>query len=86
MCYNDRCGTLCFDGWNDKYASLVCAQLGFGQFGESSDFGPGTGTILMEINMCSLNDTFPDNCNHYGIGITVGCNHNEDIGIKCKGA
>ena len=86
VCYNGRCGALCFDGWNDNYAGLMCAQLGFGQLGKSADFSPGTGAILMEIAMCSPNITFPDSCIHYGIGITVKCNHHKEIGIKCKGA
>ena len=85
VCYGDRCGTVCFDGWDDKYASLVCDQLGFGPSGEAADFGPGTGTVLMEILMCSFNDTFPSSCSHYGLGITIGCDHSNDIGIKCKG-
>ena len=85
VCYNNRCGTICYDGWNNQYASLVCAQLGFGPLGEPADFRLGNGAILLEIVMCTLNDTFPFNCSHYGIGITVGCNHYKDIGIKCKG-
>ena len=84
VCYSDRCGTVCFDGWNDEYASLVCAQLGLGQSGEAADFGPGTGIILMEIVMCSSNNTFPEKCSHYGLTFTIGCYHSKDIGVKCK--
>ena len=87
VCYNNRCGTICYEGWNDKYASLVCSQLGFGPSGKSAYFGPGSGTILMEIINCTLNDAlpWPVKCDHYGVGITVGCDHYKDIGIKCKG-
>ena len=84
--YNGRWGTVCSDGgWNDKGASLVCAQLGFGPSGEAANFGPGAGTILMEIVKCSFNDTFPASCMRYGVGITVGCDHSNDIGVKCNG-
>ena len=83
--YNGRWGTVCNDGWNDNYASLVCAQLGFGSSGKLADFGPGTGTILLENVICSINDTILASCGHYGVGITVGCNHNNDVGVKCDG-
>ena len=76
---------MCNDGWNDKYASLVCAQMGLGSQGEVADFGPGTGSIFLEKVVCSLNDTVLANCGHYGVGVTVQCNHNDDVGLKCDG-
>ena len=75
---------MCNVGWNKRYASLMCAQLGFGLSGEMADFGPGTGSVLLEMVICSLNDAILANCGHYGVGITVHCNHNRDIGIKCN--
>ena len=84
--YSGRWGTVCSDGgWNNEYASLVCTQLGFGPSGESAYFGPGYGDVLLEIAECSLNHTFPVGCIHYGIGITVGCDHSKDVGVKCNG-
>ena len=83
--YNGRWGTVCNDGWNDNYASLVCAQLGFGSSGRLADFAPGYGSVLLEIVNCSLNHTFPDGCSHYGVGVTVGCDHSKDVGVKCNG-
>ena len=83
--YNGRWGTVCNDGWNDNYASLVCAQLGFGSSGRLADFGAGTGTILLEKVLCSINDTILASCGYYGVGITVRCNHNDDVGVKCDG-
>ena len=83
--YNGRWGTVCNDGWNDNYASLVCAQLGFGSSGGLADFGAGTGTILLEKVLCSINDIILASCGHYGVGITVRCNHNDDVGVKCDG-
>ena len=84
--YNGRWGTVCSnDGWNDKYASLVCAQLGFGPSGETANFEHGTGTLFLEIVQCSLNLTFPAGCSHYGVGVTRGCGHSKDVGVKCQG-
>ena len=83
--YNGRWGTVCAaNEWTDEYANLVCAQLRFAS-GESAKFGYGTGNVLLEILMCSINDTFPASCIHYGVGITVGCGHSEDVGVKCNG-
>ena len=84
--YSGSWGTVCSDGgWNNEYASLVCAQLGFGTSGESADFGPGYGNILLEIIECSLNHTFPASCSHYGIYVRLRCDHSKDIGVKCNG-
>ena len=84
--YNGRWGTVCTDNeWTDEYANLVCTQLGFAS-GESADFGYHKyRTRLLEILMCSINDTFPASCIHYGVGITGGCGHSKDVGVKCNG-
>ena len=83
--YSGRWGTVCTNNvWNDEYASLVCGQLGFGS-GEYVNFGRGYGTVLLELVTCSINNTFPTNCIHYGVGITVGCSHSQYIGLKCSG-
>ena len=76
---------MCNDGWNDKYASLVCAQMGLGSLGEIADFGAGTGSIFLERVICSLNDTVLASCGHYGVDVRVLCNHKDDVGLKCDG-
>ena len=83
--YNGRWGTVCNDGWNDNYASLVCAQLGFGSSGRLAEFGPGIGSVVLEKVLCSVNDTVLASCGHYGVGLTAQCNHNNDVGVKCNG-
>ena len=83
--YNGRWGTVCNDGWNDNYASLVCTQLGLGSSGSLAYFGAGTGSILLDKVICSVNDTVLASCGHYGVGITVECTHNDDVGVKCDG-
>ena len=64
---------------------LVCAQLGFRSSGRVTDFGAGTGSIFLENVLCSINDTILASCGHYGVGIILGCNHNDDVGVKCDG-
>ena len=85
MYYNGRWGTVCDDGWDDNYASLVCTQLGFGPSGELAYFGSGTENILLENVMCTTNDKVLASCGHYGVGITVRCGHSRDVGVKCHG-
>ena len=82
--YNGRWGTVCNDGWTDKYASLVCAQLGFGSSGKLTNFGPGRNNIFLDNVMCSMNNTILSSCGHYGLGITVRCGHSQDVGVKCN--
>ena len=82
--YSGRWGTVCNDGWTDKYASLVCAQLGFGSSGKVADFGAGTNSIFLENVMCSMNNTILSSCGHYGVGIIVRCDHSKDVGVKCN--
>ena len=85
MYYNGRWGTVCNDGWNDNYASLVCTQLGISLSGRLADFGPGIGSLILEKVLCSVNDTILASCGHYGVGLTAQCNHNDDVGVKCNG-
>ena len=76
---------MCSNRWDDQYASVVCTQLGFGPSGELADFGPGTRRVLLEIVKCSINDTVLASCGHYGVDVTVRCDHSKDIGVKCNG-
>ena len=76
---------MCNNLWNDKYASLVCVQLGYGSSGKLANFGAGSNSILLDNVMCFANDTVLAACGHYGVGITVGCDHSKDVGIKCYG-
>ena len=82
--YNGRWGTVCYDGLNDTFASLVCAQMKLGSSGEFAYFGTGTENILLEGVLCSPNTTVLASCGHYGVGITVLCNRYRVVGVKCN--
>ena len=83
--YNGKWGTVCNDGWDDRYASLVCTQLGYGSSGKLAYFGAGTGHVFLENVLCSTHDVVLANCGHYGVSITVACSHSQDVGVKCYG-
>ena len=81
--YNGRWGTVCNTGWDDYNTNVVCAQLGYQLSKTSEEFEAGTGHILLDNVLCSINDPTLASCGHYGVGITVDCDHSKDIGIKC---
>ena len=83
--YNGEWGTVCSNGWDDSDSSLVCRQLGFRSLTISREFEPGTGRILLDNVMCSSTDTVLAKCGHYGVGITINCDHSKDVAIKCHG-
>ena len=83
--YNGRWGTVCHNDWNDKLATLVCAQLGLSSSGSSADFAPGVGSISLSNIICSRNETVLAGCGHYGVGIILNCDHSKDVGVKCHG-
>ena len=83
--YRGIWGTVCNDGWNDKYASLVCVQLGLGSSGITVDFGAGTRNIFLEKVICSSKDRILASCGHFGVGLTAQCNQYDHVGIKCDG-
>ena len=88
--YNGEWGTVCDDGWDDTDAGVVCRQLGFGSSGtaiRSAGFGQGSGPIWLNFVTCTGNESILASCGHVGVGISRGCSHNEDAGVRCnKGA
>ena len=90
--YNGRWGSVCYYGWDEHDANIVCKQLGFTS-GELVNFGTRQSTdILLDNVMCSSNDTILASCSHYGVGIKVQCNYYSRYtyyytvaGVKCHG-
>ena len=86
--YNGRWGSVCYYGWDEHDANVVCKQLGF-KSAELAYFGTTTTAyILLENLTCSKNDTILANCGHYGVGIKAECNkysYNTVAAVKCFG-
>ena len=85
--YNGRWGSVCYYGWDELDANIVCKQLGFNS-GESVNFGTRLGSdILLDNVICSDNDTILASCGHNGFGIKMECanSYNTVGGVKCYG-
>ena len=87
--YNGRWGSVCYYGWDEHDANIVCKQLGFTS-AESVNFGTRQGSdILLDNIICSDNDTILASCGHCGVGIKIKCtnyhSHYTVAGVKCHG-
>ena len=85
--YNGEWGTVCDDGWHDTDAGVVCRQLGFGSSGTaigSAGFGQGSGSIWLDSVTCTGNESTLVSCGHLGVGVTGGCSHADDAGVRCN--
>ena len=86
--YNGRWGAVCYYGWDEHDANIVCKQLGF-KLAEVANFGlRPRADIILDYIICSINDTILASCGHYGVDISVNCNdgsRNTVAGIKCHG-
>ena len=81
--YSGEWGTVCDNEWDENKATMVCIQLGLGTTGKPHNFGPGTGSVLLDNIVCSEEDKIITSCGHYGVGITLICSHSQDVGVKC---
>ncbi|XP_078142976.1 scavenger receptor cysteine-rich domain-containing group B protein [Centroberyx gerrardi] len=85
--YNDSWGTVCDDNWDMVDANVVCRQLDCGlavAVGSSSQFGQGSGPILLDNVDCKGGETDLSQCGSQGWGIH-NCYHYEDVAVTCKG-
>ncbi|XP_056348337.1 LOW QUALITY PROTEIN: antigen WC1.1-like [Oenanthe melanoleuca] len=83
-------GSVCvFDfDWDDRWASVVCRQLGCGQVARASPyapFGQGTGRIWLQPVFCNGTENALEECPHFGWGRHF-CGHERDAGVTCTDA
>ncbi|XP_070700259.1 scavenger receptor cysteine-rich domain-containing group B protein [Pempheris klunzingeri] len=86
--YNDSWGTVCDDEWDMVDANVVCRQLDCGvavAVSSSSQFGQGTGPILLDNVDCRGSEADLSQCRNQGLGVH-NCYHYEDVGVTCREA
>ncbi|XP_072169528.1 scavenger receptor cysteine-rich domain-containing protein DMBT1-like [Diadema setosum] len=86
--YNGTWSTVCDDGWDLPDARVICSMLGYhgaARATASAEFGPGTGSILLDNVTCEGHEPNIFECHHNGYG-RHNCSHNEDAGVVCTSA
>ncbi|XP_071481643.1 lysyl oxidase homolog 2B-like [Diadema antillarum] len=80
-------GTVCDDGFSMTAANVVCRMVGYKKamqyFFGASEFGRGTGRILLDEISCLGTEKNLLACEHNPIGVN-DCSHSEDVGIRCS--
>ncbi|XP_040035549.2 scavenger receptor cysteine-rich domain-containing group B protein isoform X2 [Gasterosteus aculeatus] len=84
--YNNSWGTVCDDDWDMVDANVVCQQLSCGvaaAVGSSSQFGQGSGLILLDNVDCRGSEADLSQCRSLGWGVH-NCYHYEDVAVTCR--
>ncbi|XP_052776609.1 deleted in malignant brain tumors 1 protein-like isoform X2 [Mya arenaria] len=85
--HNETWGTVCGDGFDIKFAKVVCRQLEFDTVNvavrSSAYFGEGSDQIWLDDVTCQGNETMVDLCISSPWG-QHNCGHNEDVGVTCS--
>ncbi|TNN65025.1 Scavenger receptor cysteine-rich domain-containing group B protein [Liparis tanakae] len=84
--YNGSWGTVCDDDWDMVDANVVCRQLSCGMaaaVGSSSQFGQGSGLVLLDNVDCRGSEADLSQCGSLGWGVH-NCYHYEDVGVTCR--
>ncbi|CAB1353082.1 unnamed protein product [Coregonus sp. 'balchen'] len=84
--HNGTWGTVCDDDWDMVDANVVCRQLDCGlavAVGSISEYGQGSGPILLDNVDCKGGETDLGQCGSLGWGIH-NCYHYEDVSVTCK--
>ncbi|XP_074051461.1 lysyl oxidase homolog 2 [Macrotis lagotis] len=82
---NGEWGTICDDQWNLLSASVVCRELGFGSAKEAitgARLGQGIGSIHLNEIQCTGFEKSITDCK-FNVE-NLGCNHEEDAGVRCN--
>ncbi|XP_074141681.1 lysyl oxidase homolog 2 [Sminthopsis crassicaudata] len=82
---NGEWGTICDDQWNLVSASVVCRELGFGSAKEAitgARLGQGIGSIHLNEIQCTGFEKSITDCK-FNVE-NLGCNHEEDAGVRCN--
>ncbi|XP_025089775.1 neurotrypsin-like [Pomacea canaliculata] len=84
--YNGTWGTVCVDQFHSSVASVVCRMLGFigdtPSMYDSSSYGRGTLSVLLENVYCNGNERSIFDCTHSPVG-QRNCYYYEDVGVNC---
>uniref|UniRef100_A0A1X7TYN8 SRCR domain-containing protein n=1 Tax=Amphimedon queenslandica TaxID=400682 RepID=A0A1X7TYN8_AMPQE len=97
ICINRVWGTVCSRrdsirpwrySWDTLDSNVVCRQaghmeLGSVAYGTASEFGQGSGPILMSLTHCSGQESHLSNCSYSPL-IPSYCSHTYDVGVKCE--
>ncbi|XP_034149354.1 scavenger receptor cysteine-rich domain-containing group B protein [Esox lucius] len=84
--HNGTWGTVCDDDWDMVDANVVCRQLSCGvalACGSISEYGQGSGPILLDNVDCKGGETDLGQCASLGWGVH-NCYHYEDVSVSCK--
>ncbi|XP_035663840.1 neurotrypsin-like [Branchiostoma floridae] len=84
---NGDWGTVCDDGLDNRYAQVVCRQLGYrgGVSRVGGVFPEGTGNIWLDNLSCAGNESSVADCEISRWG-DHDCTHKEDAGVVCGNA
>ncbi|XP_019853225.1 PREDICTED: deleted in malignant brain tumors 1 protein [Amphimedon queenslandica] len=94
ICINRVWGTVCsrshsiLYSWDTLDSNVVCRQAGHMELGSvayttASEFGQGSGPILISSIQCSGQESHLINCSYSPL-IPSYCSHTYDVGVKCE--
>ncbi len=83
-------GTVCYPGFDDTDAGVVCRQLGLGSKGSARNYayyGQGSGPIWMNDLECTGSESSLAECPFGGWKdwSKWGCAHWMDVSVECRG-